>query len=93
MDSLLFEIGTEEIPAGYISPALDWLAETLSQRLATLRIDCGKIRTYGTPRRLAVLAQSVAPRQKPVESLVLGPPSKVAFDGAGKIAIPGEKFA
>jgi glycyl-tRNA synthetase beta chain len=93
MDSLLLEIGTEEIPAGYIAPALDWLEKTLSQRLVALRIDCGKIRTYGTPRRLAVLAQSVAARQKPLESLVLGPPSKVAFGGDGKVAIPGEKFA
>ena len=34
MDTLLLEIGSEEIPAGYIKPALEALALSLQQKLA-----------------------------------------------------------
>ena len=39
MNSLLLEIGTEEIPAGYIQPALEALSSTLLKKLADARID------------------------------------------------------
>ena len=39
MDTLLLEIGSEEIPAGYITPALEALASQLHQRLTEARID------------------------------------------------------
>lgn len=52
MSELLFEIGTEEIPAGYIQPALDTLAAEATRKLAALELTHGAVRTYGTPRRL-----------------------------------------
>ena len=54
MKRLLLEIGAEEIPAGYIAPALKAMAANLAQKLENARIDHGAIKTYGTPRRLAV---------------------------------------
>ena len=54
MKRLLVEIGTEEIPAGYIAPALDHFRQTLGRRLEEARIGFGEIRTFGTPMRLAV---------------------------------------
>ena len=54
METLLLEIGTEEIPAGYIEPALASMSQTLLKKMTDLRIDHGSARVFGTPRRLAV---------------------------------------
>ena len=64
MDNLLLEIGTEEIPAGYIQPALTFLSSSLLKKLTDARIEHGNARVYGTPRRLAVRVESVARKQK-----------------------------
>ncbi len=93
MDNLLLEIGTEEIPAGYIEPALKSLASTLDQRLAEARIDHGPCRVFGTPRRLAVQIDDVAPRQAPLTEEVVGPPERVGFDAGGKPTMAAVKFA
>lgn len=93
MDTLLLEIGCEEIPAGYIDPALSFLSATLCQKLEDARIGHGKAVTYGTPKRLAVEIRSVAPRQAPLESEILGPPVKVGFTESGRPTVAAEKFA
>ena len=93
MDTLLLEIGTEEIPAGYILPALEALSATLSQKLTDARIQHGKSQIYGTPRRLAVEIENVAPKQTSVKSEVIGPPAKIGFDENGKPTMAAKKFA
>ena len=93
MDTLLLEIGTEEIPAGYIVPALEAMATTLSKKLTDARIDHGHSRIYGTPRRLAVAVENVAAKQKSVKSEVIGPPANIGFDENGKPTMAGQKFA
>jgi glycyl-tRNA synthetase beta chain len=93
MKTLLLEIGTEEIPAGYIDPALAALASMLAQKLGEARVGHGPIRTYGTPRRLAATVDHLAPRQKRLTSEVLGPPRKVAFDADGRPTMAALKFA
>ena len=50
MDTLLLEIGAEEIPAGYIQPALDAMALNLLKRLDAARIEHGAAHTCGTGR-------------------------------------------
>ena len=60
MKDLLLEIGSEEIPAGYIQPALDAMASGLRQRLEKARLQHGKLHVHGTPRRLAVIVQQLA---------------------------------
>ena len=60
MKTLLVEIGAEEIPAGYIQPALQAFAQKLGDQLSHHRIDYGEITTYGTPRRLVVKASGIA---------------------------------
>ena len=64
MEKLLLEIGAEEIPAGYIAPALKALSTNLKNRLSAARITHGEARIYGTPRHLAVMIDDVATRQK-----------------------------
>lgn len=93
MDSLLLEIGTEEMPAGYIQPALDAMAAQLLLRMDEARIAHGAARTFGTPRRLAVLVDDVAPKQAAVSSELIGPPAKVAYDAEGRLTLAAEKFA
>lgn len=93
MDTLLVEIGSEEIPAGYIQPALQAFTENLLLQLDKARIDHGPARTFGTPRRLAITVEAVAPRQKSLSAEVVGPPAKVAFDAKGKPTVAAKKFA
>ncbi|MBW1647383.1 MAG: glycine--tRNA ligase subunit beta [Deltaproteobacteria bacterium] len=93
MDSLLLEIGTEEMPAGYIQPALDAMAVQLLRRMDEARIAHGEARTFGTPRRLAVLVDDVAPKQAAVSTEMIGPPAKVAYDAEGRLTLAAEKFA
>ena len=84
MPDLLLEIGTEELPPHDIAPALQQLAEGMRAALATLRIDAGVIRTYGAPRRLAVVCMGVASRQRPMVREVRGPAAQAAFDAEGR---------
>ena len=93
MDTLLLEIGTEEIPAGYILPALETLSATLSKKLNEARIEHGRSQIYGTPRRLTVKVENVAPKQPSVKSEVIGPPVKIGFDEDGKPTMAARKFA
>ena len=93
MDTLLLEIGTEEIPAGYILPALEALSATLSKKLNEARIEHGRSQIYGTPRRLTVKVENVAPKQPSVKSEVIGPPVKIGFDEDGKPTMAARKFA
>jgi len=93
MDNLLLEIGAEEIPAGYIQPALKALSSTLRQKLSEARIEHGEAQVYGTPRRLAVKVENVARQQKSIKSEVIGPPAKVGFDEDGKPTVAAQKFA
>ena len=93
MDNLLLEIGAEEIPAGYIRPALKALSSALLQKLADARIEHGHARIYGTPRRLAVYVENVARKQKSIKSQVIGPPAKVGFDKNGQPTMAAQKFA
>ncbi|GBC64113.1 glycine--tRNA ligase subunit beta [Desulfonema ishimotonii] len=93
MKTLLFEIGAEEIPAGYIEPALDALSSQVLKKLTDARIGHGSARVFGTPRRLALEVADVAEMQESVTVEVMGPPEKVGFDENGAPKVPAEKFA
>ncbi|MBF5041164.1 glycine--tRNA ligase subunit beta [Aggregicoccus sp. 17bor-14] len=90
---LLLEIGAEEIPASFIGPALEDLTRVITTRLAEARLAHGAVRTFGTPRRLAVLVQGVADASEDVTREVLGPSAKAAYDKDGKPTKAAEKFA
>ena len=60
---LLFEIGTEEIPAGYIGPAIERMTSLLVEKLSELGLSHGEIRTAATPRRLAVCVPDLQGKQ------------------------------
>ena len=79
----LLEIGTEEIPAGYIPPALDQLREVATQSLTEARLPFEDIRTLGTPRRLTLWVKGLTTLQPDQVTEVVGPPKRVAYDADG----------
>ncbi|NLF01063.1 MAG: glycine--tRNA ligase subunit beta, partial [Anaerolineales bacterium] len=91
--TFLLEIGAEELPVGDLDDALQQLRELAPTRLSEARLDHGEIRVLGTPRRLIVLVEEMAASQRPVESLVKGPPVHAAFDAAGQPTKAAEGFA
>ena len=93
MDTLLLEIGTEEIPAGYIDPALKALAARLQKKMTEARIEHGSAEIFGSPRRLAVRIEKIAAKQLPLKTELTGPPVKVGFDESGKPTMAAKKFA
>ncbi|MEW6178929.1 MAG: glycine--tRNA ligase subunit beta [Chloroflexota bacterium] len=81
--SLLFEIGSEELPAADLQDALQQLEQRVPQLLDELRLTHGSIKIAGTPRRLTVIVENLAARQSDRETIVKGPPAQRAFDAAG----------
>ena len=90
---LLLEIGTEEIPARFLPPVLEEMAASFRKMLDAERIGVGEILTWGTPRRLALVAREVADAQAEVTEEIIGPPKAVAFDAAGKPTPAAQGFA
>ncbi len=82
---LLLEIGTEEIPSGYLEPGLKAFKELAEICFKDNRIEvAGGIHTYGTPRRLVLIGKSVTEEQEDLVQEMTGPPKKIAFDESGK---------
>ncbi len=93
MDKFLIEIGTEEIPAGYIVPALEAFKSKIITSFEKSRIDHGNVQILSTPRRLSLLVEDVANSQNPKTSTITGPPEKIGFDENGNPSIAAKKFA
>jgi len=83
MAQLLFEIGTEEIPAGYIQPALTFMKKTARTKFKKLGLGCGKMHVVGTPRRLTLAIDDLQERQQDQRREHIGPAQKAAFDADG----------
>ena len=81
---LLLEIGTEELPAQFVPPALADLREKAAHLLTTHRLQHRDPKTLGTPRRLTLWVQDVADHQEPISLEVKGPSKTVGFDAQGK---------
>ena len=85
MSDFLLEIGLEEVPARMIAAAEAELGKRVTDLLTRERLlgPVGKVTTYSTPRRLAVLVEDVLAAQADAEEQLTGPSWKVAFkDGA-----------
>ncbi len=91
--TLYIEIGTEEMPAGYIQPALEWMSAWMTGFLDDNRIAHGAAAVAGTPRRLVLDVPGVADAQQAVSIEVVGPPKSAAYDAEGKPTKAAEGFA
>ena len=92
MATFLLEVGTEDLPASFVSDALDqWKAKipaVLEEQLLTPE----SIEFYGTPRRLALVLNGIPERQPDREEEAKGPSVKAAFKD-GKPTKAAEGFA
>jgi glycyl-tRNA synthetase len=82
--SFILEIGVEELPASDLDSALEQLRTNVPKLLDDLHLEHGAISACGTPRRLAVMIEDLAPRQPDRADLVKGPPAERGFDQDGK---------
>ena len=91
---LILEIGTEEIPAGFIPRALDTIKNRLENYLEKeAGIPFQGIRTLGTPRRLVIYIEGMAEKQADMPVKTTGPAKRAAFDEHGKPTKAADGFA
>lgn len=84
MPDLLFEIGTEEMPALEVPTLAAQLEEAANEIFTAKRLPYSKIEVRYTPRRLALLVHDLAADQEERMEEVKGPPAAIAFDAQGK---------
>ncbi|WP_082233804.1 glycine--tRNA ligase subunit beta [Halobacillus massiliensis] len=82
-NSILFEIGLEEMPARFIDDALDQLVNNTKKWLEDNRIPYQSVKGFSTPRRLAVGISGAENKQPDLEEEAKGPARKVAVDENG----------
>ncbi|MBI5440997.1 MAG: glycine--tRNA ligase subunit beta, partial [Deltaproteobacteria bacterium] len=90
---LLLEIGTEEIPAGFLPPAHSALREIATEGLGRARLSFGEVSTFATPRRLVLVVRGVAERQEDVTEERVGPAVAAAYDAQGNPTKAAQGFA
>ncbi|NLM42501.1 MAG: glycine--tRNA ligase subunit beta, partial [Clostridiales bacterium] len=77
---LVFEIGTEEIPAKFMNKTLEQLKENAEIAFKENRINYKSLNTYGTPRRLVLYVKDMEEKQQDLELEIKGPSVKAAYD-------------
>ncbi len=92
-NSLLIEIGTEEIPARFLPSAISNLKEIAAKTLDEYRVGYRDINAFATPRRLVLIADGVEAVQKDISKEIFGPSKKVAFDEQGNPTKAATGFA
>lgn len=92
MPNYLLEVGTEELPADFVSQAIQQWKNRIHQDLTAEFLAPATIEFYGTPRRLAVLIKGIPPKQPDRVEEIKGPPKKAAFQ-AGQPTQAAEGFA
>lgn len=83
MSELLLEIGTEEIPSGFIPKALKEMENLLAEEFQAQRIGYKEIKAMGTPRRLVLMGTGLASGQEGRVIETIGPARRIAFDEQG----------
>ncbi|WP_078379663.1 glycine--tRNA ligase subunit beta [Sutcliffiella halmapala] len=79
----LIEIGLEEMPARFVTDAMNQLEEKVKSWLTSHQLEFGYVHVYSTPRRLAVLVEDLVEKQADVTLEAKGPAKKVALDTNG----------
>jgi len=93
MSKYLLEIGTEELPHKFIPSAQEQLKKGFEKLLNDNQISYGEIKTYATPRRLAVKICDLPEKQADVEKVLKGPIAHIAFDENKNLTPAGLGFA
>ena len=90
---LLFEIGAEEIPAGFMPNILGQLKQLAETKLNDAHLPFESIETYGTPRRLALIVKGLADVSAEISERHKGPSASIAYDADGNATKAAIGFA
>lgn len=90
---LLFEIGAEEIPAGFMPNILGQLKQLAGTKLNDAHLPFESIETYGTPRRLALIVKGLADASAEISERHKGPSASIAYDADGNATKAAIGFA
>lgn len=90
---LLFEIGAEEIPAGFMPNILGQLKQLAETKLNDAHLPFESIATYGTPRRLALIVKGLADASAEISERHKGPSASIAYDANGNATKAAIGFA
>ena len=90
---LLFEIGAEEIPAGFMPNILGQLKQLAETKLNDAHLPFESIATYGTPRRLALIVKGLADTSAEISERHKGPSASIAYDANGNATKAAIGFA
>ncbi len=80
---LFIEIGVEEIPVAEINPAVEYLSNKIEQLFKAEHITFKEVKTFSTPRRLALSVMGISDKGEPSITTYTGPRRDAAFDKDG----------
>jgi glycyl-tRNA synthetase beta chain len=90
--TFLLEIGLEEMPAHVVTPSIKQLVQKTKKYLKDERISFDDIKSFSTPRRLAIQLTGLADKQPDVDEEVKGPAKKIALDKDGNWSKAAQGF-
>ena len=90
--NILFELGTEEIPSGYINGAISNLEKGLKSLLKDEKLSYGEIKMFSTPRRIAFQINGLQAKQQDEIIERVGPTIQVAYDSDGNLTKAAQGF-
>lgn len=92
MNHYLLEIGTEELPAGFLATAPAELSEKVKTMLHEAQLAYTMVQVLATPRRLTLQVSGLPDEQSARTEKVKGPPTRIALDEQGNPTPAGLGF-
>ena len=93
MNTFLLEIGLEEMPAQMILPAVEQLKSLAQKTCEKHRLNFNDLKTYSSPRRLAIKLSGLPDKENDRKVELKGPPLSVAKDADKNWTKAAEGFA
>lgn len=92
MTTILFELGTEELPPKNLKTLRDALTQNVKAALDQANISYDTLKSFAAPRRLALQIQGISEKQPDRTEQKRGPAAKAAFDAEGNLTKAGLGF-
>jgi glycyl-tRNA synthetase beta chain len=92
MPNFLLEVGTEDLPAGFVGDATQQWQQKIPASLAEQNLTNSGVQIYSTPRRLAILVTGLIEKQADRTEEIKGPPASAAYKD-GQLTGAGSGFA
>ena len=92
MSTILFELGTEELPPKSLKTLQNALYDHVKTALGEQNIAFDDIKAYSAPRRLTLLIKGVGDYQPDRTETKKGPSIKASFDAEGNLSRAGQGF-